>query len=186
MAHVFHITSANNRFEMNPDGQGSVSFTVSNASGRPLRARAVIVPLGGTEAGWLTVEGDAERQLSTNGTEIFVVRAAVAQGTAAGDYTFRLDVVSEENPDEDFVEGPPVAMQVQSSEVPKRKFPLWILFVVLGVLVVGGLAGLVIWLATRGEPTVPEVVGSTLSEARDLIEGVGMKIDGTPPRQLLR
>ena len=138
MAHVFHITSANNRFELDPQGHGSLTFTVSNASGRPMQARAVIVPLGGTEAGWLTIEGEPERQLSTNGTEIFVVRAAVAQGAAAGDYTFRLDVVSEENPDEDFVEGPPVAMHVQASEAPKRKFPLWILFVVLGVLVVGG------------------------------------------------
>ena len=131
---IFHLTSPLTSIRLNQADQGEVSYTASNAAGRSLRARAVVVPLGATQGDWLSIVGDADRRFEPDGTEQFTVCVAVPAGTPVGEYRFRLDVVSEENPDEDFAEGPVVAAHVEAAEVTKKAFPWWIPAAVLGVL----------------------------------------------------
>src|SRR5207253_9939754 len=60
-----------------------------------------------------------------------VVQLNVPPASPPGSYSFRLDAVSEVNPDEDFTEGPSVAFDVAAPPpAKKKKFPWWILIVV--------------------------------------------------------
>jgi hypothetical protein len=79
----------------------------------------------------------------------------VPAGTAPGTYSFRLDAVAENNPDEDFTEGPPVSFEVKpASEPVKKPFPWWILIIVVLVLI----AGVAVFALTRGgKPGTPKL-----------------------------
>ena len=90
---------------------------------------------------------------------------AVPPGTPVGKYSFRLNIISVENPDEEFTEGPSVSFEVKElapAAVAPRKFPWWIV-AVAGVLVLG--AGLITWLLIPQEVAVPEMVGMPYQEA---------------------
>jgi hypothetical protein len=110
---------------------------------------------------WFTVAGESVRDFAPNGAQQFVVQLKVPRGTAPGSYSFRLDAVSEENPDEDFTEGPSVAFDVKAPPPPgKKKFPWWILAVV-GAVVLLIVIGVVIWLLVRN--TSPALTWSDTS-----------------------
>ena len=162
MAKVFHVTSTGSEVRLDGDGKGEINYTASNAAGRPLRAHAVLVPLGSTDKSWLSIDGEAERPLPVDATEQFTVRVAVPAGTEPGAYRFRLDVVSEENPDEDFAEGPVSVIQATPRKTG-QPFPWWILAVVAGVLILGGL---IYWLARSCARPAPEEPRILRFEAR--------------------
>jgi hypothetical protein len=150
MANPFSITAASDSVRLDSQGRGSMSFTVSNISGRARRGRARVVPAEPGPASWLRLEGEAERDFTADGTHQYTVHIATPPGTAPGRHTFGLDVVSVENPDEEWSQGPKVSCEVPATAPPKKPFPWWILAVILGILLVGGL---VLWLVTRnGEP----------------------------------
>jgi hypothetical protein len=148
MAHLFTITPASDSLVLDK-GRGEIVYTVFNTLGTPLRGRAKVVPLGSTKQEWLALRGESERDFSASGTQQFTVDFAAPEGAAAGKYPFRLDVLSVVNPDEDFTEGPAVTAEITAAPPPppKRSFPAWIIPLVLGVLLVGGL---LTWLALRG------------------------------------
>ncbi len=104
----FNITAASDTVRLDAQGRGTTTFTVSNASGRSRRGRARLVPSDPAHAGWLSLEKDAERDFSADGTHQYTVRVAAPPGTPPGRFTFGLDVVSVENPDEEFTQGPKV------------------------------------------------------------------------------
>ena len=139
MARVFAITTAATSFRLDPQGGAETSFTVSNASGRPLRGRAEVRATDPAQQAWLSVVGDVERDFPPNSTHQIAVRVAAPPGSPAGKSSFRLDMVSAQNPDEDFAEGPTVSFEVPAP-APKRRFPWWIVAVAAAVvLVIGGL-----------------------------------------------
>ena len=178
MTRVFDLTSPSSALELDENGQGEISFTVTNAAGRSLRARAKVVPLGSTQAGWLSVVGETERRLDADATAQFTVRVAVPAGTPEGAYNFRLDVISEENPDEDFTQGPIVAAEVATSQPRKKRFSWWIPVVAGVVLVLGGL---IAWLAMRGggKVEVPDLDGMTVVAAGEKLTEVGLVTGST-------
>jgi hypothetical protein len=155
---------------LRPDAKGHVEvvFTVTNTTPRPIRGMAKVKPLGDTKREWLGIEGETERDFAAAATHQFTVTfdapptpkadAGSAAGTsasaAAKKYPFRLDVSSALEPEEDFTEGPTVTAEVAApaAAVPGKKFPLWIIFVILGVLLLVG--GLILYLVLRngGEP----------------------------------
>jgi hypothetical protein len=149
---IFWITpSPADKVHLDQNRQGAVACTVTSARG-PIRARAIIVPQGSARAEWFKLEGPAERFI--DGTEQFTVKIAVPAGTKAGDYSFLLKVVSEANPDDEFTEGPQVAFEVPASE-PVKKFPWWIVLVVVGaLLLVGG--GVLAYVLMSGDPELGE------------------------------
>lgn len=154
MPNPFSITAATDTIPLDAQGRGSVTYTVSNVSGRARRGRATLTPAEAGQASWLSLEGDVERDFTADGTHQYTVRIATPAGTAPGRHTFGLDMVSVENPDEEWSQGPKVAFEIPATAPPKKPFPWWIVAVILGLLLVGGL---VLWLVLRDRE--PEGVG---------------------------
>jgi serine/threonine-protein kinase len=105
-----------------------------------------------------------------------VVQLKVPAGSPAGSYSFRLDAISEADPDEDFTEGPSVAFQVP--EPPKKKpFPWWIVIVAAAVVLLI-VIGIVVWLLVRdnGKATVPQVVGQPEPAAQTMLKDAGFGV----------
>ena len=130
MAVLFNITTPTDRAVLDGQRTGKVVFTISNTSGRALNTRASILPADDSTHGWFTLEGQASRRLAREATEQFVVNIAVPPAAKPGDYTFKLLVVEESNPDENFSESPSVRVVVPAPVVvlpTKRKFPWWII-----------------------------------------------------------
>ena len=153
MANPFTITTAADAVRLDTQGRGSTTFTVSNRSGQSRRGRAQLVPSDPGQASWLSLDGEAERNFAADGTQQYTVRVAPAPGAPTGRYTFGLDVVSVENPDEEWSQGPKVAFEVAPSQPPKKPFPWWIV-VAIAVLLVAAVIG---WLVLRNrEPKVPD------------------------------
>src|ERR1041385_7824473 len=85
---------------------GEISFTVTNSTTKPMRGEAHPLPLGATKAEWLDLDGERERNFSPNESHQITVRIHPGQGSAAGKYSFRLNMISVQDPEEDFTEGP--------------------------------------------------------------------------------
>jgi len=99
----------------------------------------------------------------------------VPPGTPVGKYSFRLNIISVENPDDEFTEGPSVSFEVKEltvAQAPARKFPWWIV-ALAGVLVLGG--GLITWLLIPEKVTMPDMVGMPYQEAVKNLNAVKLK-----------
>ena len=173
---IFAITAARETVTLDQQGRAQVSFTVSNTSPKSLAGRAKLVALGSTKEAWLTLEGEPERKFAKGESHQFTVRIAVLPGTAAGKYAFRLNIISVENPDDEFTEGPSVSLEVKElapAAPPPRKFPWWII-AVAAVVIVG--AGLITWLLIPQNVTVPDMVGKSYEDAVKRLEVAKLKL----------
>ena len=151
MAMTFAITTAaTETVKADSGGHAQAMFTVTNTTGRPVRGIARPQAIGDTKQEWLSITGDTERDISGGATETVTVKFD-AVGAPAGKYPFRLDVSSAKNPDEDFTEGPTVNVEVAAAAPPpppKPGFPKWIIFAIIGaVLLIGGIILLVVLLS---------------------------------------
>lgn len=180
MATVFSITAALTSLRTDAQGRAECSFTVSNTAGRPLRGRAEVKATDPAQQGWLSLVGDPQRNFAVGGTDQVSVKVAAPPGSPAGKHSFRLDVVSAQNPDEDFAEGPTVSFEVGPSAATKTAFPWWII-AVAAVLLIGVGVGLYFWLRPKPEEvkvppvSVPNVVGMQLEEAKFALSKSGLK-----------
>jgi hypothetical protein len=148
MASPFAITAASTTIQLSDARQGEAVFTVSNTSGQPLEGRATITPNDPATAGWFQMVGDVERAFEPDETHQYNVQITVPPDTAPGSYSFHLDIVGVENPDDQYSRGPTVQVQVPAAakEPAAAPFPWWIVAVVVGVLLVGGgLMAYLIW-----------------------------------------
>jgi hypothetical protein len=118
VAAPFVITSPTNTVLLGPDRTGQAAFTVSNQTGRAVRARLTVTALDPTQPDWLTLVGTAERDFPIGGTEQATVTVTVPPVAAGGTYPLRLDIASVMNPDEDWAQGPVVAFQVPDVPPP--------------------------------------------------------------------
>ncbi|GAA2095452.1 hypothetical protein GCM10009841_06580 [Microlunatus panaciterrae] len=130
-----------------PDRTGTTTFTVTNLTGRPVRAR--LMPRGdrGAETFSFAVVGGAEIPMSVGSTITADVRVVVPPTAPAGQHLLILEVVAED--DTETVVGQSVAFSVGAPSVvpvrPRRKYH-WLrialivllsLFALIGLLVVG-------------------------------------------------
>lgn len=182
MLRPFAITS-DNTVRLDDKGQGEITITVTNSSGAPLRGRIRLSPLQSAQEGWFSVTGEAERDFPVDGTHQFTVRVSVPAGTPVGKYGFRPDVHSVVNPDEQFTEGQQVSIEVKPSEPPPKPFPMWIIPVIVGVLLVVGVVVFLVLRPRGPEPlpanngtstpdsvvAVPQLVGQPLEQAIALL-----------------
>ena len=141
MANPFAITADSNTVFLDEGRQAQTAFTVTNLSGRPLRARARLLVQDPTAATWLRLGGEAERDLPAGVAQQYAVQIKVPPTAAAGSYPFRLDISGVENPDELLVQGPTVTFNVIAPQA-KNYAPVWIpmaaVAIILLVLVIAG------------------------------------------------
>jgi len=184
MPRTFAITAANETAKLDREGKGEAAYTVTNSATRPIRGQLRIKPLDSTKADWLSVAGEAERDFSPNATQQVAVKISVPAGTTAGKYSFRLDAISVANPDEDYTEGPAVAIEVKATAPPPKPFPWWVIVVAAVVLLVIGAA---IWASGRNKVEVPDFTGKTVAEAKALepkLEFELKEVEVTDPKQV--
>ena len=163
---IFAITAARDTVTLDNQGRAEVSFTVSNTGPKPIAGRAKLISIGSTKETWLSLEGEHERKFAKGEAQQFTVKIAAPPGTPAGKYSFRLNIISVENPDDEFTEGPSVSFEVKEmapAAVAPRKFPWWIV-AVAGMLVLG--AGIITWLLIPQKIPVPNIVGEDISKAK--------------------
>jgi hypothetical protein len=142
----FTITAAGPRVNLDSSGTARAQFTVTNTSAQTLKGRLLPRPTAPASPDWFTIVGESVRDFGPDAAEQVVVQLSVPRGAPAGAYSFRLDAVSQLEPDEDFTEGPSVAFDVAATPPPpKKRFPWW-LVIVLGVLL---LVVIIVFLALR-------------------------------------
>lgn len=193
MAKTFAITTtATDTLKTDAKGHAEAVFTVTNTSPRPVRGMARAKALESAKQEWLQMSGESERDFAPGGTQQFVVTfdapvtapsagatkpagtsspvTTPATGAAADKYSFRLDVASATNPDEDFTEGPVVKVELPAakSAAPPKPFPKWIFIPIAAVVLIGIGVGL-FFLLRKTDVAVPNVVGMTLDEAKTAI-----------------
>jgi hypothetical protein len=151
----FTVTAAGQSVQLDQTGGGQAAFTVTNTTAAALTGRLLITPQAPAVATWFTVAQPATRTFAPGTAESVTAQIVVPAGTTPGTYSFRLDAVAENNPDEDFTEGPPVSFEVKAAEAPPKKpFPWWILIIVALVLI----AGVAVFALTRGgKPGTPKM-----------------------------
>jgi hypothetical protein len=150
MAAPFSITTPATTIALEQNRVGYVSYTVTNTTQAPLRARVRPVPVRDAPSEWFIVEGDTERDFAPRSAHQFVVRVEPPLGASAGDYSFRLDVIGIERPDEDHAQGPAVQVTVPASTADIR-VPRGYLATLAGAMT-GGILGeivIVIMILTR-------------------------------------
>lgn len=161
---------------LDDSGEAKASFTVTNTTPQALRGHLVARPREPAKPDWFSVAGESVRDFGPNAAERVVAQLKVPAGSLAGSYSFRLDAISEADPDEDFTEGPSVAFQVP--EPPKKKpFPWWIVIVAAAVVLLI-VIGIVVWLLVRdnGKATVPQVVGQPEPAAQTMLQDAGFGV----------
>lgn len=186
MAKLFQITLPDgmSNVKLNSQGNATVQYTVKNVSARPIDGRAVLVslpqtkpPSGVVEKKWATIEGKTDRHFDVDREETFTVKIAVPQKSPPGNYTFRLDTVWVDQTDQGDAGGV-VAFSVATGTEPTKKFPLWIIPLIVVVLIGIGVG---VWFAVRGGgPKVPNVVAKPLSDAIAEIVAAGFTPDPNP------
>ena len=181
----FAVTAAGQKVSLDSSGAAQASFTVTNTTAEALNGRLLATPSDPAKPAWFSISGDSVRSFAPNAAVQVVVQLNVPPTTAPGSYAFRLDAVSEVDPDEDFTEGPSVAFEVTAAPAPpKKKFPWWILAIV-GAVVLLIIIGVVIWLLTKGNgnpptPTtpltpVPPVTGLSEAQAQAKLAAAGFQ-----------
>lgn len=151
MSRLFEISVPAERVRLGPDGRGEMVFSVANRSTAVQRVNAGFAPSGATRGEWLSLRGEAQRELSAGATDQFLVQAQFPPGTAAGAYPFRLRVASaNDRTSEEYDESPLVHFEMPAVAAAKKK-PWWLAAAAAAVLAVVVVAGL---LATR-ERDVP-------------------------------
>jgi hypothetical protein len=144
----FTVTAAGQKVNLDASGAAQASFTVTNTSAQTLKGRLLTRPSDPAKPEWFSIVGESVRDFAPNAAEQVVVQLAVPAGSPPGSYSFRLDAVSQADPDEDFTVGPPVAFEVAGPPPPKKKFPWWILAIVGGVVLLI-IIGVVVFLLVR-------------------------------------
>lgn len=184
MPRSFAITAASNSVFLDEDRKGEARFTVSNQSGRSIEGRARVVAEDAEAEPWISLRGSAHRVFSTAGTEQYTAEIEVPPDAPSGNYTVRLDMVGEERPDEQYVEGPSVTFQVPEPEPDSEPFPWKIVAAIVAVLLIGGgvLAYAIFSDTDEADTTeadtavVPDVAGLTPGQATDSMQAAGFRL----------
>jgi hypothetical protein len=129
----FTVTAGRGKVRLDSSGAAHAPFTVTNSSAQTLKGRLIPRPSEPAKAEWFSIVGESVRGFAPNAPAQVVVELRVPLDAAPGSYSFRLDAVSQVDPDEDFTQGPSVAFQLPLPP-PKKPFPWWIVAVAGGVL----------------------------------------------------
>jgi Tol biopolymer transport system component len=177
MPNLFAITTVTNSVRLDARRRGEAAFTVFNASGRPFRGRARLMPADPKMAAWLTLDGEAERDFPIAGTQQYSVQIALPPTAPSGSYPFRLDMVGVENPDEQYTRGPTVTFEAPAPPPKKKPFPWLTLLIVAGILTLAYavVAAILLW---PRDVEVPDVAGQRFSDAVATLTALDLQTGG--------
>ncbi len=174
MAKLFNITLPTDSapLKLRPGQKTTVQYTVSNLSGRKVRGRVTLKPDDpAVKNNWIKPPAEVEQDFDEKaGTFQFKVGVEIPANAAAGKYTFRLDAVNAEIPDEGDT-GPTVSFEVIAAAA--SKMPGWVIpvAVVVVLLIVGGVLFFVLHKPkpddTAGLVAMPNEVGKSTADASD-------------------
>jgi serine/threonine-protein kinase len=176
MPDAFAVTTPATTVPLGSDRRADLAVTVTNVTGRPLRARLRLVPTAPAAADWFAIAGDAEREYGLGATQSYTVAVHVPDDVPAGTYSLRCDATAEDQPDEDFAQGPTVALVVPAV-ARKKPFPWWIVAVAAAVVLLIVLIAVVkshTGKTSSGVP-VPNVTGASAPRAIAAVAGAGFK-----------
>jgi hypothetical protein len=122
---AFTVTAAGEKVKLDAAGGARAPFTVTNASARPLKGRLLTRPSDPARPEWFSIVGESVRDFGANASEHVVVQLFVPATPPWGSYSFRLDVVSADDPDEDYIKGPSIAFDVAPPAPAKRRLFSW-------------------------------------------------------------
>ena len=174
MPNEFVIQAPTNSLQLDAKRQAEFAYTVFNASGRPLRAQAIIrtTPPGGE--GWFNL-APAERDFPISHAEQYKLQIAVPPTTPAGSYTFALDMVWEGagEPEQRTVAGQSVTFEVSQPE--KKTTPWWIYALAGGglLLIIGVVVAVILINRKVG---VPDLATMTADQAKTALERAGLTL----------
>lgn len=177
MTSLFAITAKPPALNLTQGGAGAVAFTVSfgaapPAGTVPFPAHANLVSQDPTITPWLILDGPAARKFAPNSTEVYTVKVAPPADAAPGNYAFRLDMIGDDNPDEQYTQGPTVALAVAVAAQQKRRLPswLWIIVAAVGLLAIVAIILTVTLHGRKAKVDVPDVSGLTQHDAQLVLE----------------
>ena len=174
MPNEFVIQAPTNSLQLNEQRQAEFTYNVFNASGRPLRAQAIIrtTPPGG-EA-WFSFE-PAERDFPISHSEQYKLQISVPPTTPAGSYTFAMDMLWEGagEPEQRTVAGQSVTFEVPK---PQPKGTPWWVYALAGGGLLVIIAVVVVVILSNRTVTVPELGTVTADQARTALEKAGLKM----------
>ena len=176
----FEVTTPKTTVTLDAQGHADVVFSVSNVSGRALRANFKVLPDDPKTATWITVTGPPSFDFAKDSALAQVpVTISAPPGGTQGTFSFKLRALSAERPDDDFTDSPTVAFTV--GPATKKQFPWWIVAVVVALIVI--VAGILWWIKTHpaGPPAavIPDVTGMTDVQAAAKLGALGFQNLGT-------
>jgi hypothetical protein len=119
---------------------GQTSVTVTNLTGRVVRARILPRGTNGADDAWFMVVGYPEIPMGVGATATVNIAISVPLGTPPGPRLMRVDVVAED--DTETVTGQSVSFTVGASAAPSAggKFP-WLIVIIVAILVLALIGG---------------------------------------------
>ena len=194
MATEWVIEAAAERFPINEQNRGQITFTVTNQGQTPDRAVLEPVPGDGTDRSWFAVE-EPQRLVTGGGSTPYLMTATIPAGTPAGTYWVQGRVYSADTaPEESSRLSDRVVFEVTQS-APAKKRQWWpyavaaalavVVLAVVGVLVfnrddpsdVGGEPTASSTSSTSPAPSGPDVANRTVTSVRSPVVGPGQSAD---------
>ena len=175
MPNEFVIQAPTNSLQLNEKRQAEFTYSVFNASGRPLRAQAIIrtTPPGGE--GWFNL-APAERDFPISHSEQYKLQITVPPTAAAGTCTFAMDMLWEGagEPEQRTVAGQSVTFEIPKPGPTPR--PWWIYALIGGgaLLIIGIVVAVILITRTVAVPELADM--TTADEAKTAIENAGLKM----------
>ncbi len=180
----FAISTSSSIVKSKSEGRTTILYSVTNQSGRSIEGLASVNAGSISDLIRLHDDDATEYLFQTGETRDYRLLIDDASSIDAGGYPVRLDMTGTENPDELYVEGPTVSLQVEGLEPEESKGLKWwvILLLVLGIIaVIGGGAWAIIALTNKDKPTevamVPQLANLEMDEALKQLRGIGFVSD---------
>lgn len=137
--------------------KGELTFTVTNVSGKALRAHAAVIPQEGEQNDWMSIKGHDIRPMAEHGEETFTVGIAAPKEAKPGTYAITFVVCNEADPEEETAEVK-AKFEIVKPDVGEGKRPIWP-WIVAGasaLVVVGVIVAVIVYIATRRPPLLAD------------------------------
>lgn len=147
--------------------KGQATFTVTNATGRPVRVRASVTGADPIKPEWFTITPAVEQDCVIGGTLQYTVDVTVPADVPPGTYAVKFATAAEDRPEEDYSDLAWSIVVEDEATNTGGKFPWWILLVVLGVVLIG----VVLYFLLRSDPDPAPPSPTTTTELTTTTSG---------------